>query len=114
MTEKEKYEAILGICDKFINFYSKQEFSIWDNNWVVYDKQNKRVLTFDEDGIVCLRFLVECPPAFSLKAARLCAEKVDFEDYKGKLVVTSVITRLEYYQRLKKTIKTCLCATETD
>lgn len=114
MTDKERYQAIHRICDMFINFYSEQEFSIWENNWVVYDKQNKRVLTFDEDGIVCLRFMVECPPAFSLKAATLCAEKVDFEDYKGKLVVTSVITRLEYYQRLKDICKTCLSVSEPD
>jgi len=114
MTDKQRYKAILGICDKFIEFYSKQEFSKYENNWVVYDKRNKRALTFDEGGLFCLRFLVECPPAFSLNTATLFVEKGALCDDKGDIIVLSVISRLDYYQRLKEIIKVMLSNFEND
>jgi len=114
MTDKQRYKAILGICDKFIEFYAKQEFSKYENNWVVYDKRNKRALTFDEDGLICLRFLVECPPSFSLNTATLFVEKGALCDYNGDIIVLSVISRLDYYQRLKEIVKTMLSNFEND
>lgn len=114
MTDKERYGTLLEICNMFIKLYSEEVFSKYETNWVVYDKQNKRALTFDEDGLICLRFLVECPPAYSLKTATLCAESADFRDYKGNRVVLSVLSRLDYYQRLKETIKTMLSNFEND